>query len=459
MQEERKDTQPFENGNIDGSTPEAPENIYEQDPENNTSENNKESDTEETKQLCVEYDANACTEEPGSDKEPEGSEQHAEDEEEYQAPKKLPLGLKTIALLSVGLAVFSVVMRICLEKEPWAGEIFYRYVSRYLQASMAALTSFIPFSLAETVLVMLPLVIIVILISAIRKFIHRDSYRLKRMAVCIFTAVCLIVSNYILNLSVLYCRPSLSELSGIDDSDITSDELGASAFYMIYRISEIISDGSIQFDQSGASVCPYGFDELDERINDAFDKYAKSNSWISPYDAKAKIIAFSDYMTYTHLAGIYTQYTGEANINVNYPDYVVCPTIAHEKAHQRGIAPEDEANLVAMFVLCESGDPYLEYCGYMSVFTNLMGDCYKADREFYLYNILPLIPEEVSGELAAYSGFFKKYETNKVSEAVNTANDTYLKLNGEKDGVVSYDMVSGMAARYILMQAEKAFAE
>ena len=197
-------------------------------------------------------------------------------------------------------------------------------------------------------------------------------------------------------------------------------------------------------------MCPYDFDELDKRIELAFDKYAEKNPWLSPYGSRAKIISLSDYMTYTHIAGMYTPYTGESNININYPEYVVTSTVAHEKAHARGIGPEDEANLVAFFVLAESGDPYLEYCGYMSVFYELMSACRSSSETIYAKNVLPYIPECVVREFAAYNSFFKPYRKSAASTVANAVNDTYLKLNGESDGIKSYGMTVDMTVAYII---------
>ena len=56
-------------------------------------------------------------------------------------------------------------------------------------------------------------------------------------------------------------------------------------------------------------------------------------------------------MTYTHISGIYTFYTGESNININYPDFVVASSATHEMAHQRGVARENEANFVSFVVV------------------------------------------------------------------------------------------------------------
>lgn len=358
--------------------------------------------------------------------------------------------LKTFVYISLGLFLVSLILRIVLANNPEGGEFFYRYITRYLQGAFAFVTSFIPFSLGETIVIAVPFVLIVILVLFIKYIIKRDLYRAIRLCLCIIVTGSMIMANYFLNLSMLYCRPSLSQLSGISDEAPTQDELFSAAIVTAVRLDTLIKDGKVRFTDNGSVLCPYTFEELDEKIEKAYDEYSERNNWISPYGGKCKIIALSDYMTYTHISGIYTQYTGETNININYPQYVICSTMAHEKAHQRGIAPEDEANLTAFFVLCESGDPYLEYCGYMSVIANIMSSCLDTSEKLYYYGIYPYIPKQVFTEFSAFSEFFRKYENSTASEVASAANDTYLKRNGESDGVMSYDMITDMAVQYIV---------
>ena len=52
--------------------------------------------------------------------------------------------------------------------------------------------------------------------------------------------------------------------------------------------------------------------------------------------SKAKIILNSKLLSYTNITGIYSPFTGEANINTNQPSTSIPFTILHEMAHQRG---------------------------------------------------------------------------------------------------------------------------
>ena len=67
--------------------------------------------------------------------------------------------------------------------------------------------------------------------------------------------------------------------------------------------------------------------------------------------AKAKPIFNSNLLCYTGITGIYSPFTGEANVNISSPDIYIPFTTLHEMAHQRGYASEDEANFL-VYIAC-----------------------------------------------------------------------------------------------------------
>ena len=151
-------------------------------------------------------------------------------------------------------------------------------------------------------------------------------------------------------------------------------------------------------------------------------------------------------MSYTHITGVYTFFTGEANINITFPDYTIPYTAAHELAHQRGIAREDEANFVAYLVCIESDDGYIRYSGYINLLEYVMNALYRADSTLYS-EFLGSLSADVRGEMRAYSAFFDKYRDSVASEISGVVNDTYLTIQGTP-GTASYGMVVDLAVAY-----------
>jgi len=157
-------------------------------------------------------------------------------------------------------------------------------------------------------------------------------------------------------------------------------------------------------------------------------------------------VILSEPMTYTHIAGVYSFFTGEANVNTNFPDYTIPFTVAHELAHQRGIAREDEANFVAFLVCKESDDPYIRYSGYLNLFEYVSSALYSADQELYA-KVASTLNTDVRYELMAYSKFFDKYRDSVAADVSGAVNDAYLKLQGT-EGTRSYGLVVDLAVAY-----------
>ena len=143
---------------------------------------------------------------------------------------------------------------------------------------------------------------------------------------------------------------------------------------------------------------------------------------------------------------IYSFFTGEANVNVNFPDYTIPYTAAHELAHQRGIAREDEANMVAFLVCIESEDAYVRYSAYMNMYEYVANALWNADRELYADARSALDPQ-VRREMVAYSNFFSKYQNSKAGTVSGAVNDTFLKFQGT-EGTASYGMVVDLTVAY-----------
>jgi hypothetical protein len=151
-------------------------------------------------------------------------------------------------------------------------------------------------------------------------------------------------------------------------------------------------------------------------------------------------------MSYMHITGVYSFFTGEANVNVNFPDYTIPYTAAHELAHQRGIAREDEANFIAYLVCISSDDAYIRYSGYLNLYEYVASALYRADPDLY-FDLRDQLPSAVRYELIAYSEFFDQFRDSTVGEISNAVNDLYLKGNGT-EGTQSYGLVVDLAVAY-----------
>jgi hypothetical protein len=82
----------------------------------------------------------------------------------------------------------------------------------------------------------------------------------------------------------------------------------------------------------------------------------------------------------------------------------------------------------------------------MLAFIHTSNALYRANGESYS-KVINSLTEPVLRDIRANSAFWKKYE-GKASEISNKANDTYLKSNGQAEGVKSYGQMVDLVVAY-----------
>lgn len=354
--------------------------------------------------------------------------------------EKIPLFCKISFIISGLCALIYVV--ICASEK--FADFFNTNVSTAFRFLFAKITNLLPFSLAELIIISLP-IITFISIWYLLKF-RCDTKRSSMVSiVCIFSILSLFLSSFVLCFAAGYKGASLDKKLNIESQAVGADDLYKTSEYLVNKINQLSSD--IGFGDNDFSVMPYSFNEMNEKLLDAYDAFCKDHDFISTFNSRLKPVLLSEAMSYSHITGIYSFFTGETNINVSFPDYTIPFTAAHEMAHQRGIAREDEANMIAFLVCIESSDPYIQYSAYLNVFEYVSSALYRADSKKFkqIYNELNA---QTYHEQQAYNAFFEKYDNSVASQVSGAVNDTYLKVQGTA-GKKSYGMVVDLTVAYL----------
>jgi hypothetical protein len=230
----------------------------------------------------------------------------------------------------------------------------------------------------------------------------------------------------------------------LDTSDENVNEnLIETAFYIRDKVNEY-SSGLTR--DEGYTEMPYGIRELSRRLSSAFDSLSDEYSFIEGHTGYVKPVIFSTVMSDAGITGIYSFPTGEANVNTEYPDYYLPFTAAHEMAHARGIAREDEASFVAFLVCIGSDDEYIRYSGYLNLYEYITSPVKKADNEAYK-SLIGGLSDVAKADISAAREVYLRHADSKLGEINDKVNDAYLQANGE-DGVVSYGYVVKLAVAY-----------
>lgn len=320
---------------------------------------------------------------------------------------------------------------------------FNAYIGRAVRNLLAALTNLLPFSLCECLLILLPLWAVLLILLA-RRFAESLRSALIYFAI-ILGGVCTVWSLFVWTFASGYYGTPLAQKLSLDRTAVSAEELYQTASILSQEINKA-ANGLITL-ESGASVMPYSYTEMNQKLLQAYDSLHEKHPFLSHSSGKVKPIMLSEPMSYTHITGVYTFFTGEANLNVNFPDYTLPFTAAHEMAHQRGIAREDEANFIAFLVCMESQDPYIRYSGLLNLYDYVIAALSQASPELFAQNYATL-SREIRDERMAYHTFFEQYRDNVIADISSATNDLYLQSQGTPEGSQSYGMVVELAVAY-----------
>lgn len=317
---------------------------------------------------------------------------------------------------------------------------------RYL---LSSLTVYLPFSFFEMLIIVSPLLLILTVVLIV-KCTHGFVGRMRALT-ALLGVISLIFTAYIFTLGIGYHTSMVSDMLDIEDKkDITAQELYYTVNLVVDEINALAPMMNVD---GGETRMPYSVDEMSARLVTALDTFSDSYGILTNYSSRVKPVYFSTVMSDLQISGIYSFFTGEANVNVEYPDYCLPFTAAHELAHQRGICRENEANFVAFLVCIGSEDDYIRYSGYLNVYEYLASALYRADKELYKSAL-----ERLSGiaiyDMRASDAIYYAHKDSILGKINDRLNDAYLKANGT-EGIVSYGYVVRLAVGYYQKENNK----
>jgi hypothetical protein len=314
--------------------------------------------------------------------------------------------------------------------------------SVWLRRVLADLTAWLPFSFFELLVILSPFLLVFILVMLLRR--GKNMRKRIRALISIIAVISLILTSYIYTLGIGYHTTPVSEKIGIEDrADISTEELYRTVLILVDEVNALAP--TLDF-KDGETRMPCSVDELSERLVGAYDNLLRNYPILTNYPSRVKPVHFSTVMSDLGITGIYSFFTGEANVNVEYPDYSLPFTAAHEMAHQRGICRENEANFVAFLTTIASDDVYVRYSGYLSAYEYLASALYSADPELY-FVARDQLHEYARRDMIASNAVYNKHKDSILGKINDRLNDAYLKANGT-DGVVSYGYVTRLIVEY-----------
>lgn len=328
-----------------------------------------------------------------------------------------------------------------------------RGLFKVITTPIGFLTSLIPISLTEILAVLaIPAVIflIVLFIVKLKKSKSRKKTALKAgRGVCAFLSIACFV--YMCGHGANFYREPLEKAMGLDTSQKTAEQLLSACKILANGAAE--AEKEISRDENGLMMLPENvYDEL-TRVGNGYEKLVAEYPFLWTAVWRQKPVLLSEPWSYTGITGMYFPFFAECNVNIAQPDYLIPATAAHESAHSRGIAFENECNFLAFLSCINSDYPEFRYSGYMMALTYCANELFDYDMDMW-QEVRDLETPGMLADFAANNKYIYDHEghDNEVIETIHNvsqaANDTFIQVQGVPDGSLSYGRVTELILAY-----------
>ena len=256
--------------------------------------------------------------------------------------------------------------------------------------------------------------------------------------------VCLTVyALFCLMWGVNYWTDSFQDRSGITAQPVAAEDLEAVTAYFAQQLADTAD--SVPRDENGLYAVPKA--QILSESTAVYGGVTELFPFLDFRDTGVKAVHCSRIMSIMGFTGVYFACIGESNVNVDSPACLLPSTVAHELAHQRGIAWEQECNFLGVLASVTSGMPDYVYSGWLLGFIHLGNALYETDPEAY-WAIRNDLPETVSADLRDNNAYWDQFRDNVVEKVSDTVYDAALKSYGDANGMKSYSMVVELLVAY-----------
>ena len=304
--------------------------------------------------------------------------------------------------------------------------------------------SIFTFSVAEWLYAIVIIVAIVYIIYCVIVIIRRNN-KLKQLYITIISLAVAALGIYVgacLLWGVCYYGAGFSDKSGLAAAPVDAESLAEVTMYFAVTANDYAD--KVSRDENGL------FNEDEKAYFDAGAGLYENVSSIYPFldgaELRPKPMVFSKVLSYMNFTGFFFAFTGEANLNTDSSACLIPATIAHEIAHQRGIASEDEANFVGILAAMESGDEVYIYSAALLAYTYLGNALHAVDYDGW-FEVYERLPETVRADLRSVNDYWDNYRT-KVADASEAVYSGFLQGQGQELGIRSYGACVDLLVAY-----------
>ena len=300
------------------------------------------------------------------------------------------------------------------------------HVSMPVKRGVSFLVDPLPFSACELGATVLIVGALVLLVRAVRRR-HFAAWVLHIAVLLVwgYAGVCALWGTQ-------YYGTGFAAKAGMTAPPVSTENLAAVAEYFAAKVNETAP--LVGRDESGVFNTDKA--EIFDGCTGLYDPLTDRWPFLAGPERHPKPAVYSKLMSAWGFTGYLCPLVGESTLNVDCPAVFLPVTIAHELAHQRGVAAEQEANFVGVMAATASENADYQYSGWLFGYLHLSNALYSADPALAAESYKTLC-ETARADLADNNAYWKQWE-GPVKETGEKVYTTFLQGYGQSLGMRSY---------------------
>lgn len=322
-------------------------------------------------------------------------------------------------------------------------------VSMPIKQGLGALTNPLPFSVCEAGVTILVLGALILLVRAALQSAQGHAGALAAWALHLLVLVLWIYFGVCALWGTQYYADSFAQKAGMSVPGVSVEQLTAVTRYFGQQVAAC-ADGVPRDEQGRFAVSR---EEIFRQTDGLYDGITDRWPFLIGPDRKAKPAFYSRLMSAWGFTGYLCPLTGESNLNMDSPEAFLPVTIAHEFAHQRGVAAEQEANFVGIMASITSGRPAYIYSGWLEGYLYLSNALYRVDP-LAAAACSALLPDGARADFAENNAYWASWE-GPIQEVGESVYNAFLESYGQTLGMQSYGACVDLLVEEFLPSTEQ----
>lgn len=357
--------------------------------------------------------------------------------------------MKNFRLIGIITLIVQIILYAFLSQYPdWIEANVVPYIFKPISKILRFLTGWLSFSVGLVFVYGLTVFLIYRLGKSIIYIIKRKT-RFKSFLLNVLAWASPVYLFYMCTWGFLYHRKPVHQVLKYDTSPVNKEELKSLCEDLVAETNQLRKQIPSEY------IDTVSHKEIFKKAALGFKETSKQYPFLYFAEPQSlKMATGSKLIAFMGAGGIYTFWSGEANVNKIHANHNIPYVALHEMAHQVGVASEDEASYVSWIVSKNHPDLLFQYSANYNVVWRSLRRLWSVDSTAanLLYGQLDSL---VYRDAEIENKRWKPYRNLVAEYVVSPFYNFFLKANGREEGAMSYDMVIDL----ILFERRKALSD